>query len=112
MRTSIKAGTTKTITAAAAITAGQIVLVGDIIGIALSAAAIGARVELETIQGNVYSYTKATGEAWTDGAKLYFDAANNRLTTTASGNTLVGNADGAFASGATTGNFRTRAHAG
>mgnify|MGYP002840190186 CR=1 FL=1 len=46
---------------------------------------------------------KATGSAWTEGAKLYWDSANSRFTTSATGNTLVGYAGAAATSSATTG---------
>jgi predicted RecA/RadA family phage recombinase len=46
----------------------------------------------------VFSVPKAAG-AVTQGAKLYWDAANSVLTTTASGNTVVGVAAAAAAGG-------------
>lgn len=46
----------------------------------------------------VFSVTKASG-AITQGAKLYWDSTNGNLTTTASGNTIVGVAAEAAASG-------------
>jgi predicted RecA/RadA family phage recombinase len=46
----------------------------------------------------VFSVAKASG-AITQGAKLYWNSSNSNLTTTASGNTLVGVAAAAAASG-------------
>lgn len=46
---------------------------------------------------------KATGSAWTEGAKIYWDDTNSRFTTAASGNTLVGVAAAAAASADSTG---------
>lgn len=47
----------------------------------------------------VFSVAKASGAAVTQGAKLYWNSTNSNLTTTASGNTLVGVAAAAAASG-------------
>jgi predicted RecA/RadA family phage recombinase len=74
-------------TAAADITSGQFVLVGAIGAVAITDIANGATGPVQ-ITG-VFSVPKAAG-AVTQGAKLYWDAANSVLTTTASGNTVVG----------------------
>lgn len=46
---------------------------------------------------------KATGQAWTAGAKVYYDAAAGKFTTTASGNTVAGMIVAPAASGDTEG---------
>lgn len=91
--------------------AGRIYVFGDTVGVALTTAAAGVDVVFQTNRA-VFRFAKATGEAWTLGAKLYWDATNFRLTTTASSNTLVANADRAAVSGAAEGFARLRVYAG
>ena len=38
----------------------------------------------------IYDLPKQPSQAWSIGAKIYWDAANSRATTTATGNTLIG----------------------
>lgn len=83
-------------TAGANIASGQFVLIGAIGGVAIAAIANGATGAVR-VKG-VFSVPKATG-AVTQGAKLYWDATNSVLTTTASGNTIVGVAAAAAQSG-------------
>lgn len=83
-------------TAAADIASGQFVLVGAIGAVALAAIANGATGPVQ-VEG-VFSVPKASG-AVTQGAKLYWDAGNSVLTTTSSGNTIVGVAAAAAQSG-------------
>lgn len=92
----IKEGKILDYTAGATITSGQFVLVGAIGGIAIADIANGDTGALQ-IEG-VFSVPKAAG-AVTQGAKLYWDATNSVLTTTSSGNTIVGVAAAAAASG-------------
>ena len=72
--------------------AGDVVVQGDLVGIArlkIPAGKLGAL----AVRG-VFDVTKATGSD-TDmdaGAKVYWDASNQRATKTASGNTLMGKA--------------------
>lgn len=104
----------KTLTTAApagGTVAGRIYVFGDTIGVALSTAAAGEQTVFDT-DTKVYEFGKATGAAWTLGAKLYWDATNFVLTTTASGNTLVANAARAAAAGDTTGLAKIRPVAG
>lgn len=83
-------------TAAADIASGQFVLVGTIGAVAIAAIANGTTGPVQVT--GVFSVPKAAG-AVTQGAKLYWDAANSVLTTTASGNTVVGVAAAAAAGG-------------
>lgn len=64
------------------IAAGKLVVFGEAVFQAPNAIVSGALGALQTT--GVVNYSKATGEAWTVGQILYFDATNNRLTTTAS----------------------------
>ncbi len=75
---------------------GDGALVGVIFGVASAPAAINTTVQLSRL--GVFTLPKATG-AITQGAALYWDNTNKNLTTTASGNTKVGAALTAQASG-------------
>lgn len=101
MKNFVQQGDNLTLTAPYALASGAAALVGSIFGVASADAAIGAPVVLVT--RGVFTLPKATGEAWTPGAKLYWDNTNKRLTTTASGNTHVALATAAAASGDTSG---------
>ena len=81
------------------ITAGDVVIKGDLVGVALGSGTEGDVVAIR-MEG-VFQLPKATG-AITLGAKVYWDDTNNVVTTTASGNTLLGQAWSAQASGDTT----------
>ncbi len=110
MKNSVQEGQTLTAAApAGGVVAGRVYVFGDIIGVATADAAVGVLTVFET-QQSIYRFTKLAGEAWTLGAKVYWDAANNRFTTTAAGNSLVGNAAAAALSADTTGLVKMRAH--
>ncbi|UJX46635.1 DUF2190 family protein [Xanthobacter sp. YC-JY1] len=76
-------------------------LIGALFGVAIVSAAAGEKFAFRIV--GVYTLPKATGEAWTEGAIVYWDNTNKKLTTTSSGNTKVGTAASAAASGDTTG---------
>lgn len=83
-------------TPAGGYTAGQLVTVGEIVGVAQN-----TTLENETAVislAGVYNVAKATG-AITQGAKCYLDAVAGNITTTATGNKLAGYAWLAAASG-------------
>lgn len=71
----------------AGITSGQAVLIGAILGVALTSATVGEKAVVAVT--GVYEIPKAAGSV-SQGAALYWDAGNSRLTTTAEGNTLAG----------------------
>lgn len=100
-RNFVQPGGTITVIAPYAVASGGGVKVGSLIGVALADAALNAPVE--TRREGVFDLAKATGEAWTQGAKVYWDDTNRRLTTTAGSNTLVGAAVQAQAAGDTIG---------
>ncbi len=106
MKNYVSSGATLTITAGANIASGAGVLAGAIFGVAAGDIANGA-VGTINLTG-VYDLPKVGSQAWTVGAKVYWDAANARCTTVASGNTLIGVAALAVGSGAgeTTGRVR------
>ena len=72
--------------------------VGDLFGVAAATADEAGPFEL-AVEG-VYRLPKAAGVI-AEGVKVYWSAANSNVTTTASGNTLIGHAVGASADGAT-----------
>lgn len=88
-RNFIQPGDTITMTAPYAVASGGGVLVGAVFGVALHDAAQGA--PLEAKRAGVFDMPKAAGQAWVaDTTKLYWDNAAKNLTSTATGNTLVG----------------------
>jgi len=106
MKNYVSAGDNVTITAPAALNSGDGVLVGSLFGVASRDAASGASVAI-VVEG-VFKLPKVGSQAWTVGAKVYWDAGNSRCTTVATGNTLIGVATAVVANGAndTTGTVR------
>lgn len=103
-RNYVQPGETLTFTAPYAVAAGGGFLVGVQFAVALTDAANGASVEGRV--KDVWDLAKATGEAWTAFAKVYWDNTNKRLTTTSSGNTYVGVSVQAAASADTVGRVK------
>lgn len=97
----LQAGESLTVLAPAALASGDPVLVGAIFGVAQTAAASGAQVEIA--RRGVFTLPKTAGQAWTAGVKVYWDATNKEVTTTATSNTLIGAALEARASADTAG---------
>ncbi len=87
-----------TLTAPYAVTSGDGLLVGSIFGVAAGDAASGSTVEAALT--GVFDLTKIGSQAWTVGAKVYWDDTNKRCTTVATDNTLIGVAVEAVAGGA------------
>ena len=77
-----------TVAAPYAVASGDGLLVGALFGVATSAAVNGAEVEAMT-DGTV-RITALSTDTGSIGAKVYWDNTNKRVTTTASGNTLIG----------------------
>lgn len=88
MKNYVSSGATLTITPGANIASGAGVLAGAIFGVAAGAIASGAEGTINLT--GVYDLPKVGSQAWTVGAKVYWDAAIARCTTAASGNTLIG----------------------
>jgi len=94
-------------TAGGTITAGQPILMGSVVGIAAKGGVSGDVIPVNVC--GVYNVTKhgaGSGQAWSVGTALYWDATNTRFTTTASGNTLAGYAYAAATSAATSGQIK------
>ena len=106
MKNYVAPGSHLTIPAPVDIEAGDVVIAGALKGVAQQDAAQGDDVVIVT--EGVYEFTKVGSQAWTVGALVYWDAANQRATTASSGNTLIGAATVAVgsAAGATRGRVK------
>lgn len=87
-------------TPGSAVSSGQVLLLGVRIAVALMAIAANATGAV-AVRG-IFTIAKLSTDVVAQGAALYWDNTNSRLTTTASGNTLAGFATKAAGSGATT----------
>jgi predicted RecA/RadA family phage recombinase len=96
MRNYVQDGDVLTLTAPYDVASGAGFLVGSLFAVAGAAALSGASVQGRT--RGVIDLVKNTGEAWTAGAKIYWDNTNKRCTTTSTSNTLIGVATQAQAS--------------
>lgn len=98
MQNYVQPGKTVTVPAPYNVTSGEPVLVGALFGVSSAAYLSGEAMELATV--GVFELPKAASQAWTVGAKVYFDAANKVITATAGSNVLVGHAVKAVGGGA------------
>jgi predicted RecA/RadA family phage recombinase len=87
MKNFVQAGDAIDITAPAALTAGQGLLLGDIFGVVAADAASGAPAVLNT--EGVFTLRKATGTI-NAGVRVYWDDTAKRVTTTATSNRCIG----------------------
>lgn len=97
----IKRGERLDITLTAIAASGDVVVVGDILGVAVTGGAIGDTVAVDT--EGVFDVPKATGQAWAVGNTLYWDATAKNFTTTSTSNKRAGIAAAVQASGDVTG---------
>lgn len=88
MKNFIARGETLEITAGADIASGAGVLVGATFGVAAGAIANGEKGIINL--GGVYELPKVSAQAWSQGARIYWEAAESRCTTTVGSNTLIG----------------------
>lgn len=89
MKSFIQTGDIVTVTAPATTAAGDLVAVGDIIGVACTDAASGAEVEIKTT--GVFAVKKTSAQAWASaGLTIYRDASTGLATTTAGSNPPIG----------------------
>jgi predicted RecA/RadA family phage recombinase len=88
MKNYVQSGDVITIIAPYALTAGQGALVGSLFGVATCDAANGANVDV--MPEGVFDITALQTDTGGAGTKMYWDNAAKRLTTTSTGNTLVG----------------------
>lgn len=88
MKNFVQTGDKITVPAPGTVASGAGVLVGSLFGIAAYSATAGNPVEI--VPEGVFDVTALQTDTGTVGAKMYWDDTNKRLTTTASGNVLVG----------------------
>lgn len=88
MKNFVQPGEHITVPAPADVISGQLVVSGALVGVAQFDAASGEEVVL--VRRGVFDLPKTGAQAWTVGAKVYWNGTDAVLTTAASGNTLVG----------------------
>lgn len=89
MKNFICSGATLTMAApAGGVVSGALVVLGSLFGIAAQSAPAGTDFDLVT--EGVFSLPKKTGETPDIGAKVYWETATSSVTTTPTGNTLIG----------------------
>jgi predicted RecA/RadA family phage recombinase len=102
MQNFIQPGNALTFTApVGGVVSGGAYLIGALLVVAAVSASAG-----ESFSGarvGVFELPKASGQAWTEGAALYWDNTAKVCTTTSTSNTRIGYATRAAASGATVG---------
>lgn len=98
MKNFVAAGNILTLPAPYAVASGGGALIGAIFGVAQKDAANGE--EVAFLVTGVVDLPKAASQAWTVGVKVYWDNAAKLVTSTASGNTLIGVATKAVGGGA------------
>lgn len=101
MQNYIQPGENLTLAAPYAVASGAGALVGAIFGVAQAAAASGADVVL--VREGVFTLPKVSAQAWTLGAKIYWDDTAKNCTTTVGSNVLIGAAVAAAANPTATG---------
>lgn len=94
----VQHGDVVTVPAPYDLASGAGALVGALFGVAMCAAMSGAEVELKTT--GVHDMPKAASQAWTVGAKVYWDNTAKVATTVPTSNTLIGCALAAVGGGA------------
>lgn len=85
-----QSGDVLTLTAVAAVQAGDYVVIGGLRGVADADAAIG--VDFNLHRTGSYSFTAANADVIAVGDALFWNAANREVTTTAGGNEACGSA--------------------
>lgn len=101
MKNYIQAGDVIEVTApAGGVTSGAPLLIGALFGVACTTAAAGIRVNLAT--RGVFDLPKLGTDTITEGQRVFFDAANDRITETAASNYAIGSATEAAGNGAAT----------
>ncbi|CAN7365668.1 DUF2190 family protein [Acidovorax sp. LjRoot118] len=100
MKNFVQVGDVLDYTPGADVASGAVAVIGVRVGIAVAAIKAGETGPLR-VKG-VVELAKLSADAPAQGALLYWDATNSRLTTTSSGNVLAGYAAKAAGNGATT----------
>lgn len=100
----IQEGDTLTLPAPYAVSSGQGALIGVLFGVALVTLA-NAESGSFMVEG-VFDLAKTSAQAWTIGARIYWDDTAKVCTTTATSNTLIGVAVAVAANPSSTGRVR------
>lgn len=104
MKNYIQPGNVMPLTAPYAVSSGGGLLVGSMFGVAAADADNGAAVEAQVT--GVFELKKTSAQAWTQGAKIYWDNTAKECTTVSTSNTLIGAAASAAANPSATGLVR------
>lgn len=104
MKNYIQPGRTLTLPAPYDVAAGDGFLVGSIFAVAAGSALSGA--DVEGVTDGVFDLKKASAQAWTVGAKIYWDNTAKNVTTTSTDNVLIGVAVAVAANPTATGKVR------
>ncbi len=88
MKNYVQPGNTVSFTATADVVSGAVVIVGALVGIACGDVANGAQGEMQVC--GVFELPKTSANTPAQFAKAYWNAGAGEVTTTASGNTLIG----------------------
>lgn len=104
MKNFVQPGCIVEVAAPYALSSGDGALVGSLFGVATTDAASGAAVNLCT--EGVHDLKKVSAQAWTIGAKVYWDDSAKNVTTTSTSNTLIGVALAVAANPSSTGRVR------
>lgn len=88
MKNYVQRGDTLTLIAPADVSSGDVVEVGNIIGVANGDALTGEAVDVDTV--GVFELPKVSALAIGAGAAVYYDDATGLVNTTSSGNTKLG----------------------
>jgi predicted RecA/RadA family phage recombinase len=89
MKSFVQTGDIVEVTAPATVASGDLVAVGDIVGVACTDAASGAKVNIQT--AGVFNVNKTSAQAWASvGLTIYRDASTGLATTTAGTNPPIG----------------------
>jgi len=102
MKNFVQNGENLTLPAPEDVTAGRGLLVGSIFGVAQETVLSGA--DVVVVRRGVFNHAKTSAQAWSVGAKIYWDDTAKVFTSTESGNTLVGVAAAAAINPSDTGN--------
>lgn len=88
MKNKVQEGNVLTVTAPYAVASGAGCLVAGIFGVATMDIANAAQGEIQ--RSGVFDLAKTSAQAWTAGARIYWDNTNKECTTTAADNTFIG----------------------
>lgn len=100
----VQPGDTLTVPAPADVASGDGVLVGALFGVAAFSAKSGEDVEINT--KGVWTLPKTSAQAWTVGAKIYWDGSKCTTADGSGSNALIGHAAKAAANPSATGSVR------